>query len=91
MFESLRDISALPLTLKWILLPQKTRALPMKVGVIVFPGSNCDHDAWYAVHHNLGADAEFIWHDSTSLGNADAVILPGHRGEIGQAGYGAPG
>jgi phosphoribosylformylglycinamidine synthase I len=49
----------------------------MHVGVIVFPGSNCDHDAWYAVNHNLGHKAEFIWHDSTSLGNADAVILPG--------------
>ncbi len=49
----------------------------MKVGVIVFPGSNCDHDAWYAVQHNLGQQAEFIWHDSTSLGDIDAVILPG--------------
>jgi phosphoribosylformylglycinamidine synthase len=49
----------------------------MHVGVIVFPGSNCDHDAWYAVNHNLGHHAEFIWHDSTNLGNADAIILPG--------------
>jgi phosphoribosylformylglycinamidine synthase len=49
----------------------------MHVGVIVFPGSNCDHDAWYAVNHNLGHRAEFIWHDSTHLGQADAVILPG--------------
>jgi phosphoribosylformylglycinamidine synthase subunit PurQ / glutaminase len=49
----------------------------MHVGVIVFPGSNCDHDAWYAVQQNLGHKAEFIWHDSTSLGNADAIILPG--------------
>jgi phosphoribosylformylglycinamidine synthase I len=49
----------------------------MKVGVIVFPGSNCDHDAWYAVNHNLGHKAEFIWHDSDSLGDIDAVILPG--------------
>jgi phosphoribosylformylglycinamidine synthase len=49
----------------------------MHVGVIVFPGSNCDHDAWYAVNHNLGHRAEFIWHDSTKLGQADAVILPG--------------
>src|SRR5689334_1608121 len=49
----------------------------MKVGVIVFPGSNCDHDAWYAVKHNLGHPAEFIWHDSHSLGDVDAVILPG--------------
>ena len=49
----------------------------MKVGVVVFPGSNCDHDAWYAVSQNLGQQAEFIWHDSASLGDVDAVILPG--------------
>jgi len=49
----------------------------MKVGVVVFPGSNCDHDAWYAVSHNLHQTAEFIWHDSSSLGDVDAVILPG--------------
>ncbi|MEO7144691.1 MAG: phosphoribosylformylglycinamidine synthase subunit PurQ [Bryobacteraceae bacterium] len=49
----------------------------MKFGVVVFPGSNCDHDAWYAVSHNLGQPAEFIWHDSTALGDVDAVILPG--------------
>jgi len=49
----------------------------MKFGVVVFPGSNCDHDAWYAVNRNLGHKAEFIWHDSASLGDVDAVILPG--------------
>jgi phosphoribosylformylglycinamidine synthase subunit PurQ / glutaminase len=49
----------------------------MRVGVVVFPGSNCDHDAWYAVHHNLKHQADFIWHESESLGSADAIILPG--------------
>jgi phosphoribosylformylglycinamidine synthase I len=49
----------------------------MRFGVVVFPGSNCDHDAWYAVSHNLGQPAEFIWHDAPSVGNVDAVILPG--------------
>jgi len=49
----------------------------MKAGVIVFPGSNCDHDAWYAVNENLHGRAEFIWHDSPKLGDVDAVILPG--------------
>jgi phosphoribosylformylglycinamidine synthase len=49
----------------------------MKFGVIVFPGSNCDHDAFYAAGHNLGQQAEYIWHDSASLGDVDAVILPG--------------
>ncbi|MGA3190246.1 MAG: phosphoribosylformylglycinamidine synthase subunit PurQ [Bryobacteraceae bacterium] len=49
----------------------------MKIGVVVFPGSNCDHDAWYAFSHTLGQQAEFIWHDSPSLGQVDAVVLPG--------------
>ncbi len=49
----------------------------MKIGIVVFPGSNCDHDAWYAVSQNLEQQAEFIWHESASLGNLDAVILPG--------------
>ena len=49
----------------------------MKFGVVVFPGSNCDHDAWYAVSRNVGQEAEFIWHDSTNLNNVDVVILPG--------------
>lgn len=49
----------------------------MKVGIVVFPGSNCDHDAWYALSVNLRYPAEFIWHESTSLGDVDMVILPG--------------
>ena len=49
----------------------------MKFGVIVFPGSNCDHDALYATSAVLGQKAEYIWHDSPSLGSVDAVILPG--------------
>jgi phosphoribosylformylglycinamidine synthase len=43
----------------------------MNFGVVVFPGSNCDHDAWYAVTGNLGHKAEFIWHDSARLGDVD--------------------
>jgi len=49
----------------------------MRFGVIVFPGSNCDHDAFYAVGQNLGQPVQYIWHDESSLGNLDAVILPG--------------
>jgi phosphoribosylformylglycinamidine synthase len=49
----------------------------MKIGVVVFPGSNCDHDAWYALSHNLHQDCEFIWHQSESLAGVDALILPG--------------
>jgi len=50
---------------------------PMKFGVVVFPGSNRDHDAWFAISKILGEDATFIWHDSATLGDVDAVILPG--------------
>jgi len=49
----------------------------MKFAVVVFPGSNCDHDAHYAAEHVLHQQAEFIWHKETSLQGADAVILPG--------------
>ncbi len=49
----------------------------MKFAVIVFPGSNCDHDAYHAAKHVLGQDAELVWHKDTSLGGADVVILPG--------------
>ena len=49
----------------------------MKFAVVVFPGSNCDHDAHYAATHVLGQQAEFVWHKDTSLGGADVVILPG--------------
>jgi phosphoribosylformylglycinamidine synthase I len=49
----------------------------MKFAVIVFPGSNCDHDAYYAATHVLGQSAELIWHKDTDLKGADLVILPG--------------
>jgi phosphoribosylformylglycinamidine synthase len=49
----------------------------MRFGVVVFPGSNGDHDSWFAASHNLGHPAEFIWHNSDSLGQVDAVVLPG--------------
>src|SRR3954468_17193033 len=49
----------------------------MKFAVIVFPGSNCDHDAYHAAKHVLGQDAAFIWHKETSLAGADVVVLPG--------------
>ena len=48
----------------------------MKIGVVVFPGSNCDHDAWYAVTHNLGHQAEFIWHDSQSWAMSTQSYCP---------------
>ena len=49
----------------------------MKFAIVVFPGSNCDHDAYHAAKHVLGQDAEFIWHKETSLAGADVVVLPG--------------
>jgi len=49
----------------------------MTFGVIVFPGSNRDHDASYAVGKILGQKVDLIWHDTASLGSVDAVILPG--------------
>lgn len=49
----------------------------MKVGVVTFPGSNCDYDSYAAARHVLGADAEFLWHKSEDLCGADVIILPG--------------
>jgi phosphoribosylformylglycinamidine synthase I len=49
----------------------------MKFAIVVFPGSNCDHDAYHAAKHVLGQDAEFVWHKDNSLRGADVVVLPG--------------
>jgi phosphoribosylformylglycinamidine synthase len=49
----------------------------MKFGVVVFPGSNCDHDAYHAAHDVLGQPAEYLWHKESSLKGADVVVLPG--------------
>ena len=49
----------------------------MKFAVVVFPGSNCDHDAYYAIKHVIGQEAAFVWHKATDLGDADVVVLPG--------------
>jgi len=48
----------------------------VKFGVVVFPGSNCDHDCYYAAGF-LGEDVEYIWHGATNLENFDCLILPG--------------
>jgi phosphoribosylformylglycinamidine synthase subunit PurQ / glutaminase len=47
------------------------------VAVLVFPGSNCDHDAYHALKHVCGAEARFVWHRERELGACDAVIVPG--------------
>ena len=51
--------------------------MSVKFAVIVFPGSNCDHDTYHAATTVLGQQAECIWHKDTSLRGADVVILPG--------------
>ena len=48
----------------------------MKFAIIIFPGSNCDYDAFYALK-NIGYDVEFIWHKNTSLKNFDGILIPG--------------
>ena len=49
----------------------------MKFGVVVFPGSNCDDDAFHVAHHVLGQQARFIWHQSADLSGSDVIVLPG--------------
>lgn len=49
----------------------------MKFGVIVFPGSNCDHDAYHVISKHVGQPVDFIWHRETNLDSYDAVIVPG--------------
>ncbi len=51
--------------------------MAVRFGIIVFPGSNCDHDAYHAAKHVFGQDVRFIWHKESSVGDVDAVILPG--------------
>ena len=49
----------------------------MRFGVVVFPGSNCDEDAYHAATAVFGQDAEYLWHKDTDLKGADVLILPG--------------
>ena len=49
----------------------------MKFGVIVFPGSNCDHDAYHVLSKHVGQPVDFIWHKQTDLSGYDALIVPG--------------
>jgi len=49
----------------------------MKFGVVQFPGSNCDQDAYYAVRDVLRQPVEYIWHQSTDVSSFDCIILPG--------------
>jgi phosphoribosylformylglycinamidine synthase I len=49
----------------------------VKIGVVVFPGSNSDHDAYHVVKHVCGQEARFVWHKESDIHDLDAVVLPG--------------
>jgi phosphoribosylformylglycinamidine synthase I len=49
----------------------------MKFGVIIFPGSNCEHDVYYMIDKVLRQPVQFIWHESADLAGCDAIIIPG--------------
>jgi phosphoribosylformylglycinamidine synthase len=51
--------------------------MPVRFGIVTFPGSNCDHDAYHATKHVLGQEARFIWHEEESVGDVDVVVIPG--------------
>src|SRR6266700_2607085 len=55
----------------------RSYTFPMKFGIVVLPGSNCDHDALHVTHDVLGAEAEVLWHKDTDLKGVDCVIVPG--------------
>jgi len=49
----------------------------MKFGVVVFPGSNCDYDCWWAIKQATGEKVDFIWHKKKDLSGYDCIVLPG--------------
>ncbi len=49
----------------------------MKVGIVTFPGSNCDHDVYHVVKHACGAEAVYVWHKDRLAAGLDAVVVPG--------------
>ena len=49
----------------------------MKFGVVIFPGSNCDHDAYHVISKHVGQPVDFVWHRNTDLSGYDALVIPG--------------
>ncbi|ABC83607.1 phosphoribosylformylglycinamidine synthase subunit PurQ [Anaeromyxobacter dehalogenans] len=49
----------------------------MRVGILTFPGSNCDHDCYHVVKHVMGAEAQYVWHKDRLPEQLDAVVVPG--------------
>ena len=49
----------------------------MRVAIIVFPGSNCDHDAYFSFKKILNVETDFVWHKEPNLDKYDLIVLPG--------------
>ena len=49
----------------------------MKFAVIVFPGSNCDYDAYYVINKHLNCKVDFVWHKDSNLDSYDCIVIPG--------------
>ena len=49
----------------------------MKCGIVVFPGSNCDHDVYHVLGHLLGVETSLLWHEATEIGEAELIVVPG--------------
>jgi len=52
-------------------------ATKMRFGVVIFPGTNCDTDTWHALHDEMGAPVDYIWHEETDVRGYDCIVLPG--------------
>ena len=72
----MKTFNFLPLNYRFSVISSRSQLI-MKFGVIVFPGSNCDHDAYHAISKHVGQPVDFIWHKQTDLSGYDAVIVPG--------------
>ena len=59
--------------------------MSIRFGVIVFPGSNCDHDAYHVAKHVFGQQTRFIWHKETHLGDVAAVQLDHGGDQVGES------
>src|SRR5690606_37961465 len=57
--------------------PRGAHLTMARFSVLVFPGSNCEHDAYHAVRHVMGHEGRFVWHKDTDQGDPDVVIVPG--------------
>ncbi len=51
--------------------------MPARAGIVVFPGSNCDHDLYHVLKNVLNAETKFLWHKEGSIGDRNLIFLPG--------------